>query len=150
MYSKHGTYIDELAFLSEEQKTSLRNLAAPTPLALESMIAASPKDFERLLGSATLEQLKLALVSMVRDEERKSISGAASRAARGFGAIVDRKAPVVPPAAYDIRRRDQLFHDIELIRKSGDSSPEARDLLQRLEAELNALFGDEHSRSVTG
>ncbi len=120
--------------LSPEVESKLRGLGARTPAALMSMIENSPEKFAAFIGGEESDRIRGKLPSLIPEEETAQLKNLPEFRGR-FGAAMP------PPATDAIRkaeaRRDELLHDIQLLRASGDTSPEAQQLLRHLQEQLD-------------
>ena len=130
--------------LTDEQEAKLRALGNRSASSLLSRIAYDPEKFALFFGQEETQRIRALLEAMVPAEERTQL--AALPPFRGkFGArVVSKDATGNAEAA--ARRRDQLMHQIRMIRQSGASSEKARALLEDLER----AFRKELKSTVSG
>lgn len=133
-------YLDELP-LTEADRTQLRSLGAPSATSLRAMVSASPQAFHNLLGQAKTQRLVRALEALITDDERGFARSSVGMLPR-TGALIDRVAPAIAPPSYDIRLRDQLFEELQALRRQQASAPTQETLEQvlALESRLNDLL----------
>ena len=130
-------YLKDLG-LPDDVEAKVRSLGASTPAALLSMCEHSRDKFNRFLGEEQTNRLYDALVKIVPQEVRdKQKDLPYFKPKMGALRPPDPASTETQAAA---QKRDQLMKDIQLLRESGDDSPEKRQLLQNLEQQLRDVL----------
>jgi hypothetical protein len=130
-------YLKDLG-LPDDVEAKVRSLGASTPAALLSMVEHSRDKFNRSLGEEQTSRLYDALAKIVPQAERDKL-----KALPDFKPKMGALRPPDPSSTQNqaaVQKRDQLLKDIQLLRESGDNSPEKRQLLQNLEQQLRDVL----------
>jgi hypothetical protein len=130
--------LDHLPLKIEERK-KIAALGVPNAVALLEMIQAAPGDFEIWFGRDRTRELRAMLDKSVPQQERAPLESSPPRFP-AFGAILDRKSPVLREPDYDLATRDRLFEQLQHLRQKGDPSPETKRQIAQLEQSLNTLL----------
>jgi hypothetical protein len=125
--------------LTAEEREKIAALGVPNPVALLEMVQAAPGSFEAWFGRDRTRELRAMLERSVPQQERVDLETSLPRFP-SFGAIVDRKSPVLRSPDYDLATRDHLFEQLQRLRQKGDSSPETKRQIEQLERSLNTLL----------
>lgn len=127
--------------LSDDERNKLAVLGAADAQMLVEMFQASPDAFRKYLGPARSLEIIQMLRGSLTPADRRVLEGA-PLARYATGAMVGDPAPALRQPAYDLAKRDRLFEELQVLRRAGDRSPEARRRAAEVERDLSALLGD--------
>lgn len=134
-----NSYLDRLP-LTAEEKENLRQLGAPTPAALLSLIRASQERFRHFFDAARTQQLVAWLTPLLSEEERLRLDRPAPSYPIQHALFTDSVAPALPAVDFDIEERDRLFEQLCQLRGQSDPSPEVQQEIRAVEERLNTIL----------
>lgn len=130
--------IDELP-VSDDEKAKIAVLGVDDVVALFAMIKAAPESFETYFGSERTEQLVSYLVEHMSEEQLDRVNVPVPRF-NVRGAIIGKPAAGLKPPTYDVNERDQLFGELQALRRQGDMGLDAQRRISSLEQRLNTIL----------
>jgi hypothetical protein len=126
--------------LSADEKAKLASLAAPSPAAVLSMRRAAPEAFDGLFGKERADQIAARLENQLTPEEKQRLESSVPVKRFPLGASLGTPPSHLPPPKFDIEERDQIFEQLQALRKLDSPSTEQTKRKSELEDRLNALL----------
>lgn len=132
-------YLEKLS-LSDEEKSKLIELAADSPSSLFSIIQANPAAFKQYFGEENANRLMQNLLELIDTENLNKISEQNTNQFK-LGAIISNQKPTLSPPAFDIRKRDQLFGELQNLKSQKTVSESEKARIKQIEKDLIEMLG---------
>lgn len=130
------SFLDSLS-LAPDEREKLQSLGAKTPAALLGQIRIARNAFVEFVGPNRADAIEQQLDSMLTKDERTWLTVAP----REFqtGALIG-PPPGLPPATFDIERRDRLFEELQSLKQRSHFAKRERDRISELEEALRSML----------